>query len=71
MSLQLLKRQGVLAISATMDVEAVMQWLRRWEQLMEDIEDPRGSEQRRLRDRVRALEEQLSDRAAVNEAHPL
>ena len=43
--------------------------LRRWEQAMEDIEDPRGSELRQLRDRVRALEEQLSGRAAAGEGH--
>lgn len=47
-----------------------MRWferLSRWEQAMEDIEDPRGSELRQLRDRVRALEEQLSGRTAVGD----
>jgi hypothetical protein len=48
-----------------------MRWferLGRWEQAIENIEDPRGSELRQLCDRVRALEEQLSGRAAVGEA---
>ncbi len=43
--------------------------LRRWEHAMEDIEDSRGSERRQLRDRARALEEQLSVGAGVGEAH--
>jgi hypothetical protein len=45
-----------------------MRWfvrLRRWERAMEDVEDPRGIEFRELRDRVRALEAQQTERAAV------
>lgn len=63
---------GTGYIGTISNEEAMMrrfEGLRRWEQAMEDIEDPRGSELRQLRDRVSALEEQLSGPAALGKSH--